>query len=255
MARRTQSKPEKTEQREPNDREAKAISTATARRGTRSGRAQYDQLPDKDGVMRLQSKHSDENGHSILIAETFATTADDFVGASLLGLAKCTSQGGKQSLEGLNASLALIGAIQPIDELEAALATQIAATHDLAMEMMNRTKNATTRDSMRDYGNLATKFQRTLATQIKALSDWRRGGEQVVRHVHVYPGGQAVVAGTFNAGGYGNEKTSGQVHDQGAVGTEMLGYDPAGHGLPVSGDQGQEAVPAPRREIDRRSEG
>lgn len=255
MARRKQSKLGKTDLREPNDREAKAIETARTRRKARPGRAQYNQVPDKEGVMRLQSKHSDEDGHSTLIAETFGTTADDFVGANLLGLAKCTTQGGKQSLESLNASLALIGAIQPGNEMEAALATQIAATHDLAMEMLARTKNATTRDSMRDYGNLATKFQRTLAAQIKALSNWRRGGEQVVRHVHVYPGGQAVVAGTINAGGYGNERTSEQVHDQGAVGTAMLGYDPAGNGLPVSGDQGQEAMPASRREIDRSAEG
>ena len=54
------------------------------------------------------------------------------------------------------------------------------------------------------HGNLATKFARTFTAQMEALSKLRRGGEQVVRHIHVGSGAQAVIAETFNAGGSGN---------------------------------------------------
>lgn len=229
---------------EPNDRQREAIDRAKEGRARRPGRAAYNEAPDKDGVLRLRGQHSDEDGHATLVAETFGTTSDGFIGASLLGLAQVTSKGGKPNMDAFNASLALVGAIEPRDEFEAALATQLAATHDVAMEMLSRTKNASTRDAMRDYGNLATKLQRTFAAQVKALSDWRRGGEQVVRHVHVYPGGQAVVADTFNAGGYQNGKTGGQIHEQGAISSPLLGQDQTGNGVPVSCHEGQEAVSA-----------
>jgi hypothetical protein len=50
-------------------------------------------------------------------------------------------------------------------------------------------------------GNLATKFARTFAMQLDTLNRLRRGGEQVVKHVHVNEGGRAVIAGTVNTGG------------------------------------------------------
>jgi len=48
---------------------------------------------------------------------------------------------------------------------------------------------------------MANKFLRTFTTQMEALSRLRRGGKQIVEHVHINAGGQAVIAGTVNTGG------------------------------------------------------
>jgi hypothetical protein len=103
---------------------------------------------------------------------------------------------------------------------------------------------------MREYGNMATKLTRTFTTQMKALSDWRRGGEQVVRHVHVNEGGQAVVAETINIGGRQNENTAFNPH--GPCGPDerssaLPGPNEAGHPLPMSGDEGADPLPDARR--------
>jgi hypothetical protein len=201
--------------------------------------------------MRLGPRHADLDGHNCLLKETFGTTAQDFVDANVLQLANVTMRHKKPSVEGLNASLALIGAIAPENELEAALASQMAATHELSMEMLRRTRTTDNREAMREYGNMATKLTRTFTTQMKALSEWRRGGEQVVRHVHVNEGGQAVVAETINIGGRQNENRSNKPHEQGALGPAMLGHDPAGHGMPVPCDEGADPLQAARRKNGR----
>jgi hypothetical protein len=200
--------------------------------------------------MRLGPQHTDLNGHVCLLNETFGTTSGDFLNSSVLQLANVTMRNNKSSLEGLNASLALVGAIAPENELEAALASQMAATHELSMEMLRRTRTTDNREAMREYGNMATKLTRTFTTQMKALSDWRRGGEQVVRHVHVNQGGKAVVAETINIGDRQNGNTAFNPH--GPCGpdersTALPCPNEAGHPLPMSGDEGPDPLPAARR--------
>jgi hypothetical protein len=239
--------------REPNAREKRAIAAAQESRAARPTRAQYDEEPDGSGAFHLKARHNDENGHSVLVTETFGTTSGDFVGSALLQLAGITARNKKPSVEGLNASLALVGAIAPENELEAALASQMAATHELSMEMLRRTKVTDSREAMREYGNMATKLTRTFTTQMKALSDWRRGGEQVVRHVHVNEGGQAVVAETINIGGRQNEENSNRVHEPCAA---LRGPNAAGDAVPVPGHEGEaEVLPPRRRDRLRRAEG
>jgi hypothetical protein len=244
--------------REPNAREQRAIAAAEQSRAFRPARPQFKEEPDDSGVMKLGPQHADLDGHVCLITETFGTTSGDFLNANVLQLANVTMRNKKPSVEGLNASLALVGAIAPENELEAALAGQMAATHELSMEMLWRARSADNREAMREYGNMATKLTRTFTTQMKALSDWRRGGEQVVRHVHVNEGGQAVVAETINIGGRQNEETFKQAHEQhaqGARGSAMLSNDPQRDEVPVPSDEQQEAVPAPRRKGDGRAKG
>lgn len=235
--------------REPSKREATAISAAKESRKSRPARAAFAEHPDSTpGNLHLDCPHSDTEGQPYLVAETFGTASDDFVTNAILQLSNVTTRKGEASIEGLNASLALVGAIAPENELEAALAAQMAATHELSMDMLRRAKAAQTRDGLRDYGNLATKLSRTFTAQMKALSDWRRGGEQVVRHVHVYEGGQAVVAENVNVGGRQNEIGAFNPHVQGALCAPVFGQDAAGHPLPVSSDEGPDALPASRRE-------
>lgn len=237
-------KPAPPTRREPSDKERAAIVAAQEGRSSRPARAEYREAPGPDGALRVEARHSDEDGNAALVTETFATRSDDFVGRSLLHLANSTAKGLSPSIGGLNASLAIIAAIAPENELEAALAANMAATHDLSMVMLSRAQSADRPDHMREYANVATKLQRTFTTQMKALSDWRRGGEQVVRHVHVGQGGQAVVAETINVGGRKNEELGDRGHEPC---TALLGNHAQWDGLPVPSDEGEAAVLPPRR--------
>ena len=84
------------------------------------------------------------------------------------------------------------------------LALQMASTHHVAMECLARTSRAANFLELEANGALATKLLRTYALQLEMLTKLRRGGSQkvTVEHVHVYPGGQAIV-GNANAPGGG----------------------------------------------------
>ena len=79
----------------------------------------------------------------------------------------------------------------------------------------------------------------------------RRGGEQVMRHVHVdNRGGQAVIAENVHTGGKGNRKNDDQSHATGADGLApaLLGADPFGNGVPIPSREGQTAMQDARRD-------
>ncbi len=114
---------------------------------------------------------------------------------------------GADMTTGLNAGLAIMSAVGPTNELEAALATQMVAAHHFAMLSWSRASSQTDVTVVQANAALANKASRTFTLQAEALAKMRRGGEQVVRHVHVNDGGQAVIAGTFNAAqGGGGDK-------------------------------------------------
>lgn len=128
---------------------------------------------------------------------SFASNSTAFAKTQMLRLLQITRQG---DVPMLNAALAMAAAVNAKDELEAGIATQIAASHALSLEMMSKASNAGTVEALTSYSNIATKFQRTMVAQIDALTKLRTGGVQTVKHVHVNEGGQAIVADTFNAG-------------------------------------------------------
>lgn len=230
--------------REPLPREVEAMAAAKVAYAIRPVRVEVQERGRPEGgAYAIGPKHTDEKGHSYELVGSFATTSESFTTAGLLGLAGLSVADGKVDTDSVNAKLALLGAIDPQNELEAALALQMVATHDLSMDLLRRTKVASTRDAMMDFGNLATKLNRTFTAQLKALADYRRGGEQVVRHVHVYEGGQAVVAETINVGG-ANAKSRNPSH---ALSPALLGHDAQGFGMPVTGDPWAEALPDAQR--------
>lgn len=129
-------------------------------------------------------------------------------------------------------------------------ALQMYVTHDAAIRALSQLGQAEWMPHMQTFGNLATKLLRTSKGQMETLAKMRRGGEQVIKHVHVdNRGGQAVIADNVNQGGQGNEKIDNQPHEQSARGTAMLGQDPSGNGVPIASDGGKEAVPVARRKI------
>jgi hypothetical protein len=95
----------------------------------------------------------------------------------------------------LNSALAMIEAAAPKDEIEGALAVQMACTHMAAMSILARFDSCMTEKRTAIYGVATARLLRTYAMQVETLRRLRHGGSQFVRveHVHVSDGGQAVI--------------------------------------------------------------
>ena len=109
----------------------------------------------------------------------------------------------------INAALAIIEAASPKDEIEAALAVQMACTHTAAMAVLAKLDSGFgTERRIAAIGSTAARLMRAYATQVEVLRRLRNGGQQFVRveHVHVNEGGQAVI---------GNVRTRGDGADNG----------------------------------------
>jgi hypothetical protein len=123
-------------------------------------------------------------------------------------------------------------------------------THDAAIRALSQLGSAEWVPTAQTFGNLATKLLRTSQGQMETLARMRRGGEQVVRHVHVdNRGGQAVIAENVQTGGKGNGKIDDQSHATGTagLGPALLGADPFGNGVPIPGREGEAAMSDARR--------
>jgi hypothetical protein len=92
-------------------------------------------------------------------------------------------------------AVAAVQSVGPRDGVEAMLAVQMAATHAVAMKMLQRA--TLEQPSIEVYDSLinrATKLLRTYTMQVEALKRHRSGGEQrvVVQHVNVTADAAAV---------------------------------------------------------------
>jgi hypothetical protein len=129
--------------------------------------------------------------------KALGTTSSDFVNASLLQLqAAARSPFGTISETHINAALAMVEAAAPKDEIEAALAVQMACTHTAAMAVLAKMEGAFTSERrVVAFASAAARLMRAYATQVEVLRRLRNGGQQYVRveHVHVNDGGQAVI--------------------------------------------------------------
>ena len=138
------------------------------------------------------------------LKKALGTTSSDFVNASLLQLqAAAQLPCGGISETATNAALALIEAAAPRNEIEGALAVQMACTHAAAMSVIARFRGGG--GSEHRVGALATAAARLLraySVQVETLRRLRHGGDQYVRveHVHVNDGGQAVIGNVKTAG-------------------------------------------------------
>ncbi|MFT5725953.1 MAG: hypothetical protein ACI8PB_000069 [Desulforhopalus sp.] len=103
----------------------------------------------------------------------------------------------------ISAILPVLRAINPQDEIEALLATQMVGVHCITMEMMSQVmKSGVSPEQLNNSVNQVTKLTRTFTTQLEALNK-HRGKQQKMRveHVHVNNGGQAVIGSVEQGGG------------------------------------------------------
>lgn len=132
----------------------------------------------------------------------FGTASDALIEVTLHQLLYAAQlSGGGPSEIAINAAIAMIAAAAPINEIEAALAVQMATTHMVAMALMGRIGGAGGFSSrLPALASASAKLLRAYFGQVETLRRLRRGGDQKIRieHVHVHEGGQAIV-GAVNA--------------------------------------------------------
>jgi hypothetical protein len=95
------------------------------------------------------------------------------------------------------------------------------------------------------YMTMALKAQAQSRATLEALAKLHQPREQVVRHVHVYEGGQAVVAEEFHhhGGGAANAGIAHQAH----AATALPGPDPLRQTVPIPSRPREKALPNARR--------
>jgi hypothetical protein len=124
------------------------------------------------------------------------TVSSDFVNASLLQIqAAARSPFGTISETAINAALATITAVAPKNEIEGALAVQMACTHTAAMAILAKIDRLGTERGIALFASAAARLLKAYAMQVEVLRRLRNGGQQFVRveHVHVNDGGQALI--------------------------------------------------------------
>src|SRR5207253_4726232 len=102
------------------------------------------------------------------------------------------------------ATVSALAGIGPKDEMEGMIAAQLIAAHNAAMECYRRAMlGEQTFEGRRENLSQANKLSRTYAVLLDTLNRHRRKGQQkvTVEHVHVRPGGQAVVGMVRTPGG------------------------------------------------------
>lgn len=152
------------------------------------------------GDARVAKVHPPDGEHENWwprLSNALGTTSSDFTNAALFQIqAACRSPWGGISELSMNAALAMIEAAAPKDEIEGALALQMACTHTAAMAVLAKLDIAfATERRIAAFGSAAARLMRAYAMQVEVLRRLRHGGHQVVRveHVHVNDGGQAVI--------------------------------------------------------------
>jgi len=188
----------------PGPRNQAAIAEALAAYQQRPMRVsvKWEEVP---GGHTAVSPHTDDVGHTAQMVSAMGTASTAFMLRNFTSLEVAVrARDGNLGDEdvSVNAALALVAAVAPENEVEGALAIQIASNHALTMEMLCRPKTTSNVDHLALYGNMAVKLQRTFTAQLEALARLRGKGQQTVRveHVTVAPGGQAIVGDVHHYG-------------------------------------------------------
>ncbi|MBO9518075.1 MAG: hypothetical protein J7493_08405 [Porphyrobacter sp.] len=203
----------------------------------------------QDGGWRMEPSGANEILALMKLHATFSANSIDPVNARANELLNYLGSVGAANESRYNSALSFIESMKPQNQAEALLLVQMYVTHDAAIRALSQLGQAEWAPTAQTFGNLATKLLRTSQGQMEALARMRRGGEQVVRHIHVHNrGGQAVIAENVHTGGKGNGKVDDQSHATGTAGISpaLLGADTFGDGMPIPSREGTEAVPNAR---------
>lgn len=189
---------------EPSPRTVAAIDRAKSRVLARRKTVAVNLVGSNAGALTISAAHTDETGQHYQMLDTFGTASSDFASVTFSQMLEAMrDRDATPRQDGMNTALAIVGGMEPGNEIEALLATQMAATHGLAMMLLGRSRRADLLSQVEAHGGLAVKLLRTFTLQAEALAKLRRGGGQTMRveHVHVHAGGQAIVGSVMPGGG------------------------------------------------------
>lgn len=236
----------------PSAAEKQAIERARMRVDGRSPRVKVEYAQDSNGrVEVLGGTHSDHQGWLTRLQDAFGTRGTDFAISQLNRLMlACKEADGQIDGTKLNGLLAMIEGAQPQNEIQAALAVQMAMTHTSVQTILQRAMRVDQIPQFDSASNTAVKLLRTFTMQAETLAKLQRGGEQVVKVVHVHPGAQAIVGNVVSGatgaqgGGVADEKWN-QPHAKGelpagsaAVLPQVWSENADRSSVPVSGGEG-----------------
>jgi len=147
------------------------------------------------GVVQVSTDHPlPLLGHTLAM-HALGTADGDFFDGLIGQLINVGTQGKKPDERGTNFVMAIVKGIAPKDEVEAMLATQMAAVHLATITFARRLSHVDNIAQQDSAAGAFNKLARTFAVQLEALKRYRTGGEQkvTVQHVTVNEGGQAIV--------------------------------------------------------------
>ena len=168
----------------------------------------------------------------------FGSLSQPFIDVMMGELLTIWDGNGGISEKSYDAAIAVIEGAAPQNELEAMLIVQMIAANEAGLRATAMVGKSDMFPHARGFGQLANKVMRTFTAQTEALAKLRRGGEQIVKYVHVHEGGQAVVAGTINQQrGSGNLETAEQPYGAAtiAAGAALPSPNPTFDGVPIPG--------------------
>jgi hypothetical protein len=139
--------------------------------------------------------------------KAFGSSDEDFINGLLRQLVNVGSHGKTPDDKGTAFVASIVKGIEPQDQIEAMLASQMAAVHMATMTFARRLAHCETIPQQDSAERAFNKLTRTFAAQVEALKKYRTGGQQhvTVKHVTVNEGGQAIV-GNVSHGGQGDGK-------------------------------------------------
>jgi hypothetical protein len=183
---------------------------------------------------KINCPHSDPVGWGAHLQNVFASKGFAFPTSQLNRLIQASRDTtGNIDATKLNSMLALIEGAAPQNEVQAALAVQMALTHNASQILMARTLCADKIPQFDSASNAAVKLLRTFALQVETLAKLQRGGEQVVKVMHVHAGAQAIVGNITHSmpGGGDVREICNQPHTPDK--TEQVRHREAERGIPM----------------------
>ena len=138
------------------------------------------------------------------------TASLPFMNGLLNQITNVASQGSEPDEASINFMLSVVDGIEPRDEIEAMLASQMAAVHLATMTFARRLAHVQNIPQQDAAERAFNKLARTFTTQVEALKRYRSDGKQTVRveRVTVEAGGQAVVGAVSLPRGRGRGRGS-----------------------------------------------
>ena len=145
--------------------------------------------------------------HKAAKKAVFGSSNEAFLHGFITQLANVGSQGKTLDERGLAFVVSIVEGIEPQDQVEAMLASQMAAVHLATMTFARRLAHCETIPQQDSAERAFNKLARTFAVQIEALRRYRSKGTQhvIVERVNVEPGGQAIVGNVAHGGGSGRK--------------------------------------------------